>query len=420
MRFEMLIRIALERKNMSDIIALDVSKGHSYCVYYHDGNCVTEFDFKHNKPGFTRLNATAKCAKNPTFYFEATGIYSRPIERFCKDRKIPYALLNPLELHLKTENLRRVKTDDKDAHKIAISAYENNYRLMAFQNSKYSNLRELCRFYERVEAARKFNKVELHNELQQTFPEIEQLFANKTSSLSLNVVNLFPHPDLVSEVSRTKLKNTLMNETDKKISNSQALKYAEKLLSFAKNSSPASHVDDIQVQEVKYYSRKLMDITIEKRKLIKQMTQLGKTLPEFEIISSMPGIGEMTAAMLMGEIGDFTRFDTSNQLNAYVGIDLIRYQSGQYTRRDHINKRGNPKAREILFFAIRNMIKQQAAAPNHIVDYYYKLKKQPVPKRDKVATVACMNKTLKCLFSMIRNKTKYAYAYTDSRSTETL
>ena len=204
----------------------------------------------------------------------------------------------------------------------------------------------------------------------------------------------------------------------KKVSKDKALDYAEKLLSFAKNSSPAVHVDDVQVQEVKYYSRVLMEISIEKRKLIKQMTQFGKELPEFEIISSMPGIGEMTAAMLLGEIGDFTRFDNSNQINAYVGIDLVRYQSGQYLRKDHINKRGNPKAREILFFSVRNMIKQQAAAPNHIVDYYYKLKRQPVPKGDKVATVACMNKTLKCLFSMIRNKTKYAYAYTDSKSTE--
>ena len=139
------------------------------------------------------------------------------------------------------------------------------------------------------------------------------------------------------------------------------------------------------------------------------MIQLGKSMPEFDIISSMPGIGEMTVAMILGEIGDFNRFDNANQLNAYVGIDLIRYQSGQFLRKDHINKRGNPKARAILFLAVRNMIRQQSAAPNHIVDHYYKLKKQPIPKRDKVAVVACMNKTLKCLFSLIKNKHKYVY-----------
>ena len=345
MRFEMMIRIVLERKFMSDIIALDVSKGHSYCVYYNDGNCVTEFDFKHNKPGFARLSATVKCANNPTFYFEATGVYSRPIERFCRDNKIPYALLNPLELHLKTENLRRVKTDEKDAHKIAMSALENNYRLMAFQDPRYINLRELCRFYERIEDSRKLNQIRLHTELQQAFPEIEQLFVNGTSKLALNIINLFPHPDLVSGMSRTKLKNILMKETDKRMSKEKALKYSEKLLKLVQNSYPTVHVNDIQVQEVKYYSRQLINLTIDKEKIVKEMIQFGQELPEFEIISSMPGIGEMTAAMLLGEIGDFTRFDNSNQLNAYVGIDLNRYQSGQRMRKDHINKRGNPKAR---------------------------------------------------------------------------
>lgn len=108
----------------------------------------------------------------------------------------------------------------------------------------------------------------------------------------------------------------------------------------------------------------------------------------------------------------------SNQLNAYMGIDIQRYRSGQGGHQDHINKRGNPIARKLLYFAIGNMIRQQHAAPNHIVDYYYHLKqKRPYPKLNKVAMVACMNKTLKCLLSMIKHHTKYHYRYTDSKST---
>lgn len=75
------------------------------------------------------------------------------------------------------------------------------------------------------------------------------------------------------------------------------------------------------------------------------------------------------------------------------------------------NKRGNAHARSILFFTIGNMIRQQAAAPNHIVDYYYRLKKGPHPKRDKVAKVACMNKTIKCLLVMIKANQRYDYSY---------
>ena len=92
------------------------------------------------------------------------------------------------------------------------------------------------------------------------------------------------------------------------------------------------------------------------------------------LYQTFPGIGALTAALLLGELGDITRFKTHKQLNAFVGIDIRRYHSGKYTGQDRINKRGNPKARKIIFFTIRNMIRQQRAAPNHIVDYYYKLK----------------------------------------------
>mgnify|MGYP000099192729 CR=1 FL=1 len=139
--------------------------------------------------------------------------------------------------------------------------------------------------------------------------------------------------------------------------------------------------------------------------------QKAEGSPCFLLYQTFPGIGALTAALLLGELGDITRFKTHKQLNAFVGIDIRRYQSGKYTGQDRINKRGNPKARKIIFFTIRNMIRQQRAAPNHIVDYYYKLKKQPIPKKDKVATVACMNKLLKCMHAMVRAHTEYDYAY---------
>jgi len=87
-----------------------------------------------------------------------------------------------------------------------MSAYDCGYRLMAFQDSKYLKLRELCRFYERIEDSRKSNQVQLHTELQQTFPELEQLFVNRTSKLALNIINLFPHPDFCSWTFTYKIK----------------------------------------------------------------------------------------------------------------------------------------------------------------------------------------------------------------------
>ncbi|MFS0559355.1 transposase [Terribacillus sp. 179-K 1B1 HS] len=185
-------------------------------------------------------------------------------------------------------------------------------------------------------------------------------------------------------------------------------------MDYAKESYPAVSPNSIQTQKVQYYANQLLQLLEEKEKISFQLIESSKKLPEFELLVSLPGIGEISAALFIGEFGDLSRFSDHKKVNAFIGIDIRRYQSGKYHGQDRINKRGNPKGRKILYFIVRNMIRQQKAAPNHIVDYYYKLKKQPIPKKDKVATVACMNKLLKCIYSMIKNNTLYDYSHTVS------
>lgn len=396
---------------MTDVIGLDVSQGHSYATWYRGEKCQEEFEFMHTISGFEKLRKLVNKSVNPQVVFEATGVYSRPVKKFCTDNQIPFCELNPLDLKLKMSGLRRIKTDVSDSHRIALTALVNDFRTTQPKAKIYVELQELSRFIDRIQNDVNLKHTQLHSQLQQTFPEIEVLFSSRVSKLALNVISLFPHPDLVRELSRTKLKNRLMNSTDKRLSKAKGLKYAEQLLELAKDSYPAVEADSIQVQSVSYYCQALTELIIQKEKLVKQLIKTAQQLEEYEIIISMPGIGEQSAAQLIGELGDVRRFNKANQINAYVGIDINRYQSGKYQRQDHINRRGNPKARTILYLIVLNMIRAQHWEHNHIVDYYYKLKNGPIPKRNKVAIVACMNKTVHCLFSMIQANQRYEYTY---------
>ena len=78
------------------------------------------------------------------------------------------------------------------------------------------------------------------------------------------------------------------------------------------------------------------------------MIQLAQQLDYFENIHSIPGIGKLSSYDYW-EIGDIKRFKSNKQLNAFVGIDIKRYQSGHTHCRDTINKRGNKK-RENFYF----------------------------------------------------------------------
>ena len=53
------------------------------------------------------------------------------------------------------------------------------------------------------------------------------------------------------------------------------------------------------------------------------------------------------------------------------------------------------KSEKLLFWVIMNIIRGQHHYDNHVVDYYYKLRKQPNEKPHKTAIIACINRLLK-------------------------
>lgn len=399
---------------MATVIALDVSKGASYYVVYQGEHCLNEGEITHTQEGFQKLKESiTQLDEIPEVVFEATGVYSGPVATFCKRNHLTYYELNPLQAkgQLEKETLRSWKTDKHDAHKLA-QTHWNNTRIQTTPASlRYKELRDLSRFYQEVTEEISRINMHLHNTIQLTFPELELFLTNRLTPYALTLIQLYPHPEMVLVHSKTTIKNRVMQSTPKKISENRAKNKAGDIRMYAQNSYPAVPVADIHVQKTQYYAGLLQELLSQKEELTKQMIDTAKKLDEFKLFDSFPGIGELSAAQLIGELGDLRRFSTSKKANAYLGIDIRRYQSGKYFGQDHINKRGNPKGRKILFFIVRNMIRAQHAAPNHIVDYYYYLKKQPVPKKDKVAIVACMNKLLKCLHAMVSNGTLYDYSY---------
>ncbi|OJG93702.1 hypothetical protein RV18_GL003631 [Enterococcus termitis] len=281
------------------------------------------------------------------------------IETFCQNNHLLYCLLNPLEAKKQLDSgLRVLKTDKQDAHRLAQTHWQYERKIKQHQSTIYEDSHDLARFYQEIEAEIKRLRMYLHTGLQLCFPELENLFSSRLSKLSLNLIELFPHPEYLTGFSQTQVKNILKKNTDKRLSDKKALEKAQQLLSLASNSYPATTKTSIQVQKVQYYAQKLKELIHSKETISKQLIEQTKPLAEFDLYQSVPGIGEVSAALLIGEIGDIRRFENHKKVNAFVGIDTRRYQSGKYLAQDHINKRGNPKARKILYFTVKNMIRQ--------------------------------------------------------------
>ena len=75
-------------------------------------------------------------------------------------------------------------------------------------------------------------------------------------------------------------------------------------------------------------------------------------------IMTIPGISYRMGAMILAEIGDFSRFDDADKILAYAGMSPSTYQSGQLeSNHSHMEKRGSRYLRYALFNATKFVCK---------------------------------------------------------------
>ena len=168
------------------------------------------------------------------------------------------------------------------------------------------------------------------------------------------------------------------------------------------------------IEEVKYNAQELIRLTNRREQVLQQLIALAEPLPEYEILLSIPGIAETTATSIIGELGDIRRFKSANQINAFIGIDLKHYESGDFLGQEHITKRGNPYARKIMYKCIHNIASASHTNPCHIADFYEKRKRQSQTTSTKPHTIASIHRLIRTMYYLIRHNKLYDYTLAKS------
>lgn len=142
------------------------------------------------------------------------------------------------------------------------------------------------------------------------------------------------------------------------------------------------------------------------------MTALAKKLPnrDLEILESIPGFAQTTAVRVLAELGDMRRFSNPNKINAFIGIDPGRYQSGEMDSSLSITKHGNAVARKILYRAIGQIDNAAKTNPCHIADYYESKKRSSQTKGFKKIAIASIHKLIRTIYALIQNDQLYDYS----------
>lgn len=124
--------------------------------------------------------------------------------------------------------------------------------------------------------------------------------------IALNIAEIFTHPDFVKQNDMESIISTILKSTDKGLSQRKAENYGKTLFKLANESYPNVNSSSFLVKKTQLLIQKLKKSIRQLSQLDKEMIQLAQELDCFENIYSIPGIGELTAAMLIGELGDIS------------------------------------------------------------------------------------------------------------------
>lgn len=400
---------------MRTVFGIDVSKASSEVAILVNGEKVHGYTMPNDCIGFSRLLSDLDFVYRPEVIFEATGVYSRRLQTFLENNDYTYTRLNPLEAKKQLDSLRVRKTDKIDAEKLALSQFSLNRKPSYVQKSVYQELRDLSRFYQNLTEDIVRTKNRLHKALQVTFPELETLLSAPTGKQYWSLVTAFPSKDFILDWSEADLTKVIRQSTAKRMSDKRVSYLVTKLLELAKQSYCAVKKASPMIEEVRYYAQELLRLTERRQVTLDNMIELAQPLPEYDILLSIPGIAETTATSIIGELGDVRRFQSANQINAFIGIDLRHYESGNFLAKEHITKRGNPYARKILFKCIHNIAAASHTNPCHIEDFYEKRKRQSQTTSTKPHTIASIHRLIRTMYYLITHNKLYDYTSTQNR-----
>lgn len=398
------------------IVSIDVSKGKSDYQAFKDLNVkyTGSRSIKHNKEGFDEIvnlvrEMEKKLETEVCVVYEATGVYHRVLKKVLEDNNIKQFIINPL-LSAKTRknnSLRSPKTDKLDPKSIAKTYYSHSLHNSHKQETIYHELRELSRYYEDILVHIRKDKVAFRAQLDIVFPGYDTLYDDLYGPVALAIIEKYPHPEMLQKKKINTVSKVIQNKTCHRQAVSDTM--ADKAIEYSKTIYSGCDKDDIEVLILQRFIKKLNEDMAEAERTIGEMIKLAQELPDFNIIKSIPGIGDNLAARIIAELGDMTRFKKKNELVAFAGLDPRISESGQNDGDHmHITKKGNKRLRCLLYLAVTCSIRLKRD-DNSIKDFYIKKKQQSNPMCSKAAKTACASKLVRIIYSMCKTGELYQY-----------
>ena len=384
-------------------VGIDVAKDKHDCFILDSEGVVLAdaFTIPNNLEGFQTLLDKLRDCSTPQdsikVGLEATGHYSYNILGFLLDNGLATYVLNPLRTNLyrKSLSLRKTKTDRVDARTIAAMLL-SDAGLKPYTDTAYHNeeLKSLTRY--------RFDKVNERAQLKQSvsrlvcilFPELEKLVSSLHTASVYALLEEFPDARQIAAAHLTRLKTLLAEASRGRCGRDMAVEIRNAARCSVGSRMPAKSL------ELQHTIRLIRELDAEIEEIETEIQAIMEEL--HSPITTIPGIGYRMGAMILAEVGDFSRFDSPDKLLAYAGMSPSTYQSGRIKNcYPHMEKRGSRYLRYALYNAAKYVCHWDPAFAAYLA------KKRAEGKHYNVALSHAAKKLVRLIFALEKSGQPY-------------
>ena len=336
-------------------VGIDIAKDKHDCfITNSDGEALFNvFTIPNNREGYDdlyqKISSLTSDFSEIKVGLEATGHYNYNLLGFLIDKGLPTYVINPLHTNLyrKSLSLRQTKTDKVDARTIAFMLM-SRVNLQSYSDTSYHNeeLKSLTRYrFDKVKERAKL-KTSVSRLVNILFPELEKLVSSIHMASVYAMLSEFPCASKIASAHLTRLANLLENSSRGHYGKETAITFRNAARVSIGSNMPAKSL------ELKHTIKLIQELDAEIEEIENEIKSIMDKINS--PILTIPGISYRMGAMIIAEIGDFSRFDSPDKILAYAGMSPSTYQSGQLdSSYSHMEKRGSRYLRYALFNATK-------------------------------------------------------------------
>jgi transposase len=337
---------------------------------------------------------------------EPTGHYWRKLAYFAKEQgyEVRFVRTTALKHHRELNESASAKSDQRDALTITNITREGKYIDTVIEDGVLRQLRTISKARERLLRYSVSAKNSLHAALDDYFPELHELFWSMGSRSLWAILDRCPFPEDVLSIQVSTLKGLIEQSSRKKAGADQK---AKALYQAATKSIGLKQIGSADRYRVQMCLGEVKRTVLTLKSIDQQMKSMLKEIPAAPYLLSIPGIGALSAAVFLGELGDPAHFHNARQIVKYAGYDPQESDSGFWVSRRFISKKGRWLMRKYLFF-----MSMRVVVLTHYFKTYYERKLETknrvgqLPRRKEILCAVAI-KLIKVIFALIRDQRRF-------------